>query len=200
MHSLDQHSTTFFPTCKTDPMTTPNPLNAVAEPDWPVALFRKTTNEWQNLQAYDGHGNVIPIRATPRAGSIVVKQLRLRFTLNATEKKSVVVRRNRSILVGSEDKPLVFVFQFVHDEACLEFSDYFVTLNPPTPAKPPPVVDRQTQLNHSSTGAKKEVLFYIARLLNDPGFQEYTDALETCLNENDDYAKMVQAIALKSKT
>jgi hypothetical protein len=167
------------------------------EADWPINLFRRTSQEWQRLQAFSADKKPITIRATPREGSIVVKQVRLRFTTSASEKKSVLVRRNKRILVSSQDKPLVFVLEFMNEQDCIDFSDRFVMLNPRPVPGPPASLDRSTELLHSSAGSRKEVLCYIARLLNDKDFQEYVDALDACLHSNDDYAQMVRALVSK---
>lgn len=70
----------------------------------------------------------VKLSASPRAGSIVVRILRLRISIHPDT--TVMTRRRNTILIESSQGARVFLLRFADVPSCLAFSDHFVRLNP----------------------------------------------------------------------
>lgn len=187
------------------------------EKEWPVHFFRKTSRGWEQMQPRNGDGQLVAVKATPLAGCIVLRKLRVRVSLTTTtastttpqdksseaavqETKSVMVRRRSSILITSNQGLKAILLKFRTEKDCLDFSDQFIALNP---------LDLCIGQANDDTGGgggtgnlsqvnagqqSQEVLFYIARLLHDPDFVNYVDSLESSLESSQDGAKILDVL------
>jgi hypothetical protein len=110
------------------------------EPEWRARIFRKSRQQgWEAL-----HGRTTTrttsqtttlqkkkkmtwFRASPQAGCIVVRRLRLRVSICPD---TVVMRRGNRIMIRPKQGIRILVLLFPTAEDCRAFSDCFVALNP----------------------------------------------------------------------
>ena len=169
------------------------------ETEWPVSIFRKTTIGWERMVPKNKKGQIAIVKASARKDCIVVRRLRLRVSVISTksedqqQNRSVVVRRRDSILVSSSKSVRALVFKFATENDCKEFSDRFIAQNPHALLKNNVSDDGWAHVQDKQSQAR-DILSYIARLLQDPDFSHYIDGLENCLSSSEDGIKMLNAL------
>ena len=91
------------------------------------------------------------------------------------------------------------LLKFQDEKDCLEFSDAFVALNPPT--ENAAEAEKETALASRSEGTaqdSQDALSFVGRLLHDEDFASFVDNLESCINSSEDGARMFEALVNKS--
>ena len=146
--------------------------------EWRVRVFRHTISSgWETLQVTSGvdPSTVVrqTVRARPQKGSIVIRRLRLRVTL---QQETVVTRRENCLRVQSKHGVRVLILQFLTARDCQSFGDTLMQLNPLPPSISP--TDVSAPLLRSSERDRESVLFYVARLLYDPDFLQMVRSVE----------------------
>eukprot|EP00977_Amphora_coffeiformis_P007802 scaffold1697_cov180-Amphora_coffeaeformis.AAC.38 len=141
--------------------------------EWRVRVFRNTLSSgWETLQVTSGSSVRQTVRARPQKGSIVIRRLRLRVTL---QPETVVTRRQNCLRVQSKHGVRVLILQFATARDCQSFGDVLMRLNP-LPSVSPDLLS--AQILRSSEHDRESVLFYVARLLYDPDFLEMVRSVE----------------------
>lgn len=167
------------------------------EKEWHVKVYRKSETGWTSLQATNSNGRRISPRASVRDGSIVLPQIKSRIFLTSRENNSFlpIQRRRDTILVRGTIGSRAVALRFRGENECLEFSNLLLSLVLSDRLKEnveggSAGSDKQ---HRASRGDAAEIDSYIAKLLSDSNFLDFTKGLEATISSSEDLKLMLEA-------